>query len=394
MVRCVDGSLTSVALFKKPKSPYWWLDITPRDGRPRVRQSTGVRHDAATAELRKQNRHLAEIKLHEKYTELATSHIIGKEPGPKLTPITMKDYGAWYAEHHSAHNRGGDREMYRIAKFVKQWGSRQLASLTPQDIQEFLSSRLKVVKPLTVREDASQLRRMLKRAIPKYLNSSPMEGLKLPKGVSRPRFVLSKADEGKLLPHLEPVDRVLVMAAIDTLARAGDLLDLTWADDRGSHFTIADPKNGQPYQVPISTRVRTALDALRNGAPRTARIFPRETTAKRLSKGLPYMLQVACKKAGIKYGRQNDAFDFHGLRHTGATRFLEAGGSIRELQALGGWKDLRHLTLYTHPDRDAIQRTVDRMSQGVAESVPRTRPSASDKRPPSSRQNTQKRAVH
>ena len=72
------------------------------------------------------------------------------------------------------------------------------------------------------------------------------------------------------------------------------------------------------------------------------------------------MFKAGCAAAGIPHGRP-DGVTFHSLRHTGATRAIAAGATLRDLQALGGWRDLKSVMRYTRPT-SADRSLVDRMS--------------------------------
>ena len=59
----------------------------------------------------------------------------------------------------------------------------------------------------------------------------------------------------------------------------------------------------------------------------------------------------------------------HDLRHEAASRYLEAGGTLRELQELGGWSDLKMVERYSKVTRDRIRETLQKVPQPSAEST-------------------------
>lgn len=78
------------------------------------------------------------------------------------------------------------------------------------------------------------------------------------------------------------------------------------------------------------------------------------------------MLERACEKAKIPYGRAEHGLTFHALRHTGATRLVERGVSLRIIQELGGWASMRQLERYAHPGEAAKKAAVELIGSRVA----------------------------
>ena len=79
------------------------------------------------------------------------------------------------------------------------------------------------------------------------------------KFVARP---LSATEEPRFVAELRPIDRAMFFLGVDGLVRLGDIFDAQWAHDKDTYLEIPDSKNGDGYKVPISRRLRAALDAL------------------------------------------------------------------------------------------------------------------------------------
>ncbi|MCZ6554921.1 MAG: site-specific integrase [Candidatus Dadabacteria bacterium] len=70
-----------------------------------------------------------------------------------------------------------------------------------------------------------------------------------------------------------------------------------------------------------------------------------------------------CKKAGISGLR------FHDLRHTAATRMIEAGASIVAVSKILGHSDIKMTMRYTHPDT-SLKEAVELLTKSnISESV-------------------------
>jgi site-specific recombinase XerD len=52
---------------------------------------------------------------------------------------------------------------------------------------------------------------------------------------------------------------------------------------------------------------------------------------------------------------------FHSLRHSFATRYLDAGGNVKDLQRLMGHSDLKITQRYLHADEEQMKKIVERM---------------------------------
>lgn len=344
-----------MSLYKKRGSPFWWYSIAAEGTYPRVRASTKIRHDAPTKEQRKENEHFARVVEYEARAARTKARI--SAPPPTKPEIGVSDYLTWYEAHVASHHKGYVREASMLKQLRQALGDGRLRELTLHRLLEWRTQRATEVSAGTVNRERDLLVAALNQAVPTYLDTSPANGLsRLPHRASVPA-VLSHADEAKLLQVLAPPDRAILIAALDTLARAGDLARLTWADDHGQYLTFRDPKTGKPYEVPISTRLRAALDTL-DKAP-GQRIFHHRLSANPRPMEFWRMLREACLKAGVTAGRKQDGLTFHALRHTGASRLAAAGVDLRTIQALGGWSSLKQLSRYAHPTHDHMVNAVE-----------------------------------
>lgn len=224
--------------------------------------------------------------------------------------------------------------------------------------------------PRTVNREVSVLKQVLAAAVEMgHLPHSPIYGLANLPIVQPIRRTMNEREEALILGALAPDDAAIMLVGLDTLARLINILELQWADDHGTTLDIRDPKNGHSLTVPVSSRLRTALDRL----PRTSPyVFPRRRlggsqAARR--KAVADALKRACRAVDLPYGRMARGLTFHwSTRRTGATRMIRRGGekAIGVVQRIGGWKDASVLIgIYQETITDEMVAAVESVATGV-----------------------------
>lgn len=128
-----------------------------------------------------------------------------------------------------------------------------------------------------------------------------------------------------------------VELAIETCARQGELLALTWrhVDLKRKLAHLPETKNGEARSVPLAPRALEVLKALPRSIDGT--VIPVERMT------LYHVFAAALKRAKVTN------FTFHDLRHEGLSRLAERGDfSVLEMSAVSGHKTLQMLKRYTH----------------------------------------------
>jgi len=167
--------------------------------------------------------------------------------------------------------------------------------------------------------------------------------------------ILSTEEEARLLDacghptrsHILP----LVIAALDTGCRQGELLKIVWSDvdlDRGTITIRAfNTKTMRERIVGITPRLQEALIALRASNPRrTDRVF-----------GLSDHAWFSAKRAWTTARRVAKLTDvrFHDLRHTAASR-LAQHMSLSDVGKILGHREPRTTWRYANTDESTISR--------------------------------------
>ena len=150
-------------------------------------------------------------------------------------------------------------------------------------------------------------------------------------------------------------DEALVRLMTEALLRASEALALTVkdVDVRRGVAAVRRGKGGKGRLVPFGPETGRAIDRylrLRRRHPlaHTEPLWLPGAGRPRFGyQGLAAAIGARASAAGI------EGFHLHRLRHTGASRWLRAGGGALALRAVGGWTDLAMVQRYTEDDASA-----------------------------------------
>ena len=134
---------------------------------------------------------------------------------------------------------------------------------------------------------------------------------------------------------------LLVLLAISTGARKGELMNLRWKDvdfDRQTAY-VKTTKNGQPKVMPLTREVIKELSRFKDQEPEL--IFNSE-----IKPNKPYEFRKQWLKALDK--AEIDNFRFHDLRHTCASYLAMNGCSLLEIADVLGHRQISMTARYSH----------------------------------------------
>jgi len=223
---------------------------------------------------------------------------------------------------------------------------RTLAKLTSSDLSGYRDYRLKDVAPATVVRELNTISHALdlaQREWGLWLPRNPAKLVRRPSVPQGRKRRLEQGEEQRLLDACDrgrtPLMKPLVIVAIETGMRRGEILGLEWQhvnfEKRTAHLPLT--KNGDARDVPLSRRATGVLRALFDAPERHPTLaFPMTGNAVRL----------AFEHLRVRAGLAD--FHFHDLRHEAVSRFFEKGLNIAEVSAISGHKELRMLQRYTH----------------------------------------------
>lgn len=228
--------------------------------------------------------------------------------------------------------------------------------------KKFIYEKVKETRPRkisSVNRELELLRQIFNFAkTEKFISSNPVsEGKVISNSVEAERDrVLSKAEETALLTACENIHRrhikPIVITALDTAARRGELLKLQWKDvDRiAGKITIqaTNSKTAKTRFFGMTARVKDELNRLWEQSPKNENglVFGIKTDFKNA-------WQSALLDAGI-----ND-LRFHDLRHTAVTRFVRAGVPAPEIMKITGHQQLKTFQRYVNLTNDSVTQAAN-----------------------------------
>jgi integrase len=259
---------------------------------------------------------------------------------------TLKECLTRYASEIVPSKKGAKREMYR----VNMWSNdplsiRGIGTIKQADVAKWRDARIAGgVAPSTVVKDLALLSHVFTIATKEwgFPLVNPVQAIRKPKISNARDRRLQLGEEQRLLDACSPELRAVVIIAIETAMRRGELISLRREWIKGNVVYLPDTKNGSPRAVPLSTRAKEALSKL--PVLITGRVFELKPDA--YTKGF----QRACEKAGI------EDMVFHDLRHEATSRLFEKGLDIMQVKSITGHKSMQMLSRYTHLKAEELAR--------------------------------------
>lgn len=333
-----------MSLYRRKGSKVWWIDIC--HDKQRIKRSTGT----------------ADKKLADKiHTKVKAQLVEGKwfELDEERSR-TLEDLAEKYLQERSTVKSPQSRERDKqiLNHFLTFFGSCVLTDITPKRLNEYKNKRLGCVTGQTVKKELGVLKNAFNVAIKEWewLKDNPVSRISMPKDPpGRLRFLRGDEIE-RLLDCSDSWFRPVLIVAIHTGLREGNIISLSW--DRIDMFRriilfdAKDLKNETSLGIPINDTLLNTLKELYKVKHLNSKlVFMRN--GKPLYKLLLWRaLRRACKKADLT------DFRFHDLRHTFASLLVQSGIDLYSVQRLMGHKDGRMTQRYAHLSQEKLMGAI------------------------------------
>lgn len=266
-------------------------------------------------------------------------------------PLLVNQAFERYLRTVSAKKKGYTQECFRARVIcASTLGTKPIAKITGRDIAEYRDTRLgtvskqtkRLITNSTVLSELALLSDLFEIARTEWhaVKRNPVKDIRKPKPNPARNRRLRGSEERRILrachAHKNPALYSIVVLAIETAMRQGEILGLTWEniDIRSSVAHLPETKNGSPRDVPLTIRAKDALTRL--GLRSDGDVFSITSDA------IKGAWRSILSELRIKSLR------FHDLRHEATSRLFERGLDVMEVATITGHKDLKMLRRYTH----------------------------------------------
>jgi len=251
------------------------------------------------------------------------------------------------------------RTAQAVSHFSKLFGDKKLNEITASDIDIYKQRRLEDGRKLnTIVRDLVVVRHLFNYAYNRrqFFGRNPVKDAGLPQVVDKKERVLTATEQEALLENCgSGVVAAMIRIALNTGMRRDEVLFLKWEWVNLQEGFITLPhthsKSKKSRKVPVNTVVRGILieASIGSGRPVEGAVFQVSPTEHGARTWLQREFKEACKKAGI------EGIRFHDLRHTAATRLVEAGIPLHAVAELLGHSSIRMTERYSHPQESVIK---------------------------------------
>ncbi len=324
-----------MALKQRGKNKVWWIDITCNGKRIRISTETT-------------NNRLAG-KIHAKVlTQIVEGKWFERLPGEEKTFDEMMDR---YMNGHSAINNAPSthKRAKSTVKHLKRYlGDLIVSDIRPRNISSYKEARRKEgASPKTVNNELILMGHAFNLAMKEWewVNSNPVSRVSKERVNNKRERWLTYKEEARLLNASSEWLQEIIVFALHTGLRRGEILKLRWplVDLSRRTITILEQKNKCVDTLPLNETVMELLRAKNKvKSIKSDFVFFSKAGTGLDGDNLHRAFSETRKKARL------EDFRFHDLRHTFATRLVQSGVDIYKVQRLMRHKSPQMTQRYAH----------------------------------------------
>jgi integrase len=272
----------------------------------------------------------------------------GLLPDSRIKPLLLEDLFDRYLSFIS-YQGGAKTKRLHIQHFKRLLGNPPIHTLSVEVVDRYRGLRrgepARPTRPdgprisgATINREMATLKDALQKAadwklVRKVIRQDLVAIKKYPEPPGRLRYLADHAEADRLVEACPCIFQRLVVTAIHTGMRKGELLGLTWdaVDLINGFIHLKQTKNGRARNLPINSTLRSVLVGLRTRID-VPWVFHDRNGRRITDRFKPF--EGAVKKAGLVN------FHFHDLRHTFASWLVMAGVPLAAVSELLGHTSL------------------------------------------------------
>ena len=332
-----------MSVYKRDEN--YWIDYYLPNGK-RKRKKIGT------------SKKQAERILNKFKTEIVEGKYIDRDNRQR---VRLKAFSDRFLTSHCKVNKsswGNDEILLR--QILDFFGDVYLDEITPEMVENLKAHRLSVgAKKATVNRVTACLRTMFNKAIEWGVSKdTPMKRIKLFKEDNMRMRYLTKEEIQRLVDNCPTYLKNIVICALNTGMRRGELLNLKWVDIdfRNKFIRLTRTKTKTQRMVPINSIVERLLLNLKERST-NEHTFCYNNGKRVIS------IENAFKKAR-KNAEIND-FKFHDLRHSAASYLVMNGVDLNTVKEILGHTTINMTMRYSHLSQDHKLRAVETLGRAV-----------------------------
>lgn len=332
-----------MGLYKRQRN--WWMRFD-HHGRT-VRRTTGTTDrrlaEAIFAKVRvklAEGRYFDTLQEHERTVAELMARYLTERSAFKAPKSTLRDEQA-------------------LKHLLPVLGEHRLGEVTPKLLAAYKAQRrTEGAAPATINKELQVVRHAYNLAEREWewCRDNPMRKVSMEAVHNQVDRWLTEAEEARLLAAAPAWLKELIVFALNTGMRQGEILALNWTDvdfTRGT-LVVMKSKNHERRTLPLNSTVFALLAEKQAGSGnQEGRVFTTSTGGPLKARYMGRAFANVRARAGVS------AFRFHDLRHTFATRLAQKGVDLYKVQRLLGHKTGTMTQRYAHHSPESLRDGVN-----------------------------------
>jgi len=279
---------------------------------------------------------------------------VGKKESRIFSDLAW-DWHATYVKNNNKLSEFRSKKSILKAYLVPYFGDMLMENISSYDIEKYKAERLEQgLSKKYINNTLAVLSRLFKSA-KEWRHVDEIPRIKFLKADKVKVCYLSVEESNQLLDASTGILHDLILLALNTGMRFGELIAITWGDikldnevltvnNAVSRGFIDQTKNYKSRIISLNRPVIKMLEQRKAICGESALVFPNPNNngGYMLQEHCRNLLHGACRQAGIKQ------IGWHTLRHTFASRLAENGVPMRSIQELLGHADTTTTMRYAH----------------------------------------------